>query len=72
MSGGYGVVFENFPQHADLLAASGITPDHARARGYIPVDTKVRLEGIGVTKAGRNVPGLLIPQLRKDGSTWGY
>ena len=61
-----------FDQHAAMLAASMITPEHARARGYVSVDTKVRLEGIGVTKAGRNVPGLLVPQLRKDGSTWGY
>jgi hypothetical protein len=55
-----------------MLAASGIPPEHARARGYISVDTKVRLEQIGVTKAGRHVPGLLVPQLRADGSTWGY
>ena len=27
-----------------------------------------RLEPLGVTKAGRNVPGLLVPKLRKDGS----
>jgi hypothetical protein len=61
-----------FEQHAAMLAESGIPPEHAAARGYVSVDTKVRLEGIGVTKAGRNVPGLLVPQLRKDGSTWGY
>lgn len=60
------------PQHADMLRASGVTPEHARARGYVTVDTKKRLEGIGVTKAGRNVPGLLVPSLRPDGSTWGY
>ena len=52
--------------------ASGITPEHARARGYVSVDTKKRLEQLNITKAGRNVPGLLVPQLRKDGSTWGY
>jgi len=61
-----------FTQHAAMLAASGITPDHAHARGYVSVDIKQRLEGIGITKAGRNVPGLLVPQLRADGSTWGY
>src|SRR5215203_1840762 len=55
-----------------MLIASAITPDHARVRGYVSVDTKIRLENLGVTKAGRNVPGLLVPQLRKDGSTWGY
>jgi hypothetical protein len=61
-----------FDQHAAMLGASAITPDHARSRGYVSVYTKIRLEQVGVTKAGRNVPGLLVPQLRKDGSTWGY
>ncbi|MGH2689337.1 MAG: DUF3854 domain-containing protein, partial [Actinomycetota bacterium] len=67
---GYGLAI--FDQHAEQLAESGIPPDHAHARGYVSVDTKIRLEKLGVTKAGRNVPGLLVPQLRKDGSTWGY
>lgn len=61
-----------FPQHADMLAASGITPEHAHVRGYQSVDTKKRLEGVGITLAGRRVPGLLIPLLRLDGSTWGF
>jgi hypothetical protein len=61
-----------FAQHAAMLAESAISPDHARARGYVTVDAKVRLELLRVTKAGRNVPDLLVPQLRKDGSTWGY
>src|SRR4029453_10174696 len=61
-----------FPQHAAMLADSGIPPDHARARGYVSVDTKKRLERIGITKAGRNTPGLLVPLLRTDGSVWGY
>jgi hypothetical protein len=61
-----------FDQHAQMLAGSGITPEHARARGYVSVDTKARLEGIGVTKTGRKIPGLLVPSLRKDGSVWGY
>jgi hypothetical protein len=61
-----------FPQHAAMLADAGIPPEQARARGYVSVDTKSRLERIGVTKAGRNVPGLLVPLLRIDGSTWGY
>ncbi len=69
---GFGIAYEPFPQLASMLAASGITPDHARARGYSPVDTKVRLEQVGITRAGRNTPGLLVPMLRKDGSRWGY
>jgi hypothetical protein len=61
-----------YPQHQQMLIASGITPEHARARPYRSVDTKKRLEEIGITPKGRSVPGLLIPLLRKDGSTWGY
>ncbi len=61
-----------FDQHARMLADSGITPEHARARGYMSVDTKVRLDQVGITKAGRRVPGLLVPQLRADGSRAGY
>lgn len=67
---GYGLSI--FDQHARMLEASGITPTHALARGYVSVDTKKRLEGIGITKSGRNIPGLLVPQLLADGSTWGY
>lgn len=67
---GYGMAL--FAQHARMLADSGIPPEHARARGYASVDTKVRLEGVGIAKAGRSVPGLLVPSLRVDGSVWGY
>ena len=67
---GYGLAI--FPPHAAALAESGITPDRAHRRGYVSVDTKKRLEQLGVTAAGRNVPGLLIPQLDKQGSIWGY
>ena len=67
---GYGM--GTFPQHAAALAASGITPEHAHARGYRSVDTKSFLETLRVTPSGRRVPGLLVPQLRVDGSTWGY
>ena len=55
-----------------MLAGSGITPDFAAARGYETITDTRRLADINVTKAGRNVPGLLVPQLRVDGSTWGY
>lgn len=61
-----------FEQHARMLEASGIPPEHAHSRGYVSVDTKVRLDQLGITKAGRSVPGLLVPSLRPDGSTWGY
>ena len=70
MTANYGMAL--FPQHAQMLAASGITPEHARARGYVTIDTKVRLDRLGITPSGRNIPGLLVPSLRVDGSVWGY
>lgn len=70
MSGNFGGGI--LPLHARMLGDSGITPDHAHARGYMSVDTKVRLGQVGITPAGRRVPGLLVPQLRADGSTWGW
>ena len=61
-----------FPQHAKLLAYSAIAPEVARARGYVSVDTKKRLENLGFERYQRRVPGLLIPGHRADGSVWGY
>lgn len=58
--------------HRAMLEASGIRPEQAAARGYRTVTDKRDLAEIGVTPAGRRVPGLLIPLLRLDGSTWGY
>lgn len=60
------------PQHAEMLAASGITPAQAQARGYLSVDRRPQLRHVQITKTGQRVPGLLVPQLRADGSTWGY
>ena len=57
------------PQHAKL---SAISPEVARARGYVSVDTKKRLENLGFERYQRSVPGLLIPAHRADGSIWGY
>ena len=58
--------------HLDMLAASGITPEYATARGYETISEKRRLADLKITAAGRNIPGLLVPMLRVDGSTWGY
>lgn len=62
------------PQHAAMLAASGITAEHASARGYVSVDERTwfKRQGLTVTRAGQRVPGLLVPQRRADGSVWGY
>lgn len=61
-----------FPQHARLLEESAISAEVARARGYVSVDTKKRLEEIGIVKTGRNVPGLLIPIHGVDGTVRTY
>jgi Domain of unknown function (DUF3854) len=58
--------------HLAALAASGITAEFAMARGYETITEKRRLADLKITAAGRNVPGLLVPMLRVDGSTWGY
>jgi len=57
------------PQHQAMLAASGIPPEHARARGYISIDSgnRKRLKYIGIVKAVQKNDGLLIPLLRIDG-----
>lgn len=58
--------------HRQMLAASGVSEDRAKVRGYETVNDKSRLIDLGVAQAGRRVPGLLVPSLRVDGSTWGY
>ena len=59
--------------HLAMLAASGITDEFAMARGYETITDPKRLAELGIVKAARNcVPGLLVPMLRVDGSTWGY
>ena len=61
------------PDHLAMLAASGITPEHAAARGYETITDPRRLAELE-HRQGRpaRIPGLLVPQLRVDGSTWGY
>ncbi|WP_322859150.1 DUF3854 domain-containing protein [Mycobacterium europaeum] len=59
-------------EHLKMLAASGISEEFAFARGYETITEKRRLADLNITPAGRNVPGLLVPMLRSDGSTWGY
>jgi hypothetical protein len=59
--------------HMRMLAESGITSEHAAARGYETVTGPERLAEVNVVRAVRShVPGLLVPMLRVDGSTWGY
>lgn len=61
--------------HLEMLAASGITPEHAELRGYQSVhegNGMALFHRINIVKPGRRYPGLLIPLLRADGSTWGH
>jgi hypothetical protein len=60
------------PDHLDMLAKSGVTEEFAMARGYETILDRRRLADLKITPAGRNTPGLLIPLLRVDGSTFGY
>ena len=60
--------------HLAMLAASGITVEHAMARGYETITDKRWFDAQvnKVTPPGRNVPGLAVPMRRSDGSQWGY
>jgi hypothetical protein len=49
------------PQHADLLAASAISPAVAHARGYRSIETKAELKRLGFGDAQRRAPALLLP-----------
>ena len=61
------------PDHLAMLAACGITADYAAKRGYETIDDKRRLAQIKIVQDARgHVPGLLVPMLRADGSTWGW
>src|ERR1700739_3521952 len=70
-----GLVVSLSATHLEMLTASGITTEHAAARGYETItDTReLTKRGIvfprAVTERGG---GLLIPMLSKSGSTWGY
>jgi uncharacterized protein DUF3854 len=61
--------------HLEMLAASGITAEHAERRGYMtcgPAQQSWLAHSARIVKPGIRFPGLLIPLLRADGSTWGY
>ena len=58
--------------HLAQLAASGITPEQADARGYETIRDPRRLAELGIAKGGQRTQGVLVPMLRADGSTWGW
>jgi Domain of unknown function (DUF3854) len=61
-----------FDQHRERLIASAISPEVARERGYVSVDTKAQLARCGFKPYQQRVPGLLIPLRGADGQVWGY
>jgi Domain of unknown function (DUF3854) len=61
-----------FPGHADLLAASAISPEVARQREYVTADTKAQLARLHFEPYQQRAPGLVLPLHRADGSVWGY
>src|SRR5215470_10960814 len=67
---GYGLHI--LPQHAAQLAASAISAEVARERGYVSADSKKQLERYGFPHWQCKVPSLVIPLHRADGSVWGY
>ena len=68
-----GYALSIFPDHADQLAASAITPEVARERGYVSIDSRKQLQRYAKGFGSKcPIPGLLIPLRRLDGSVWGY
>jgi Domain of unknown function (DUF3854) len=68
-----GYALSVLPQHEALLRASAISPDVARERGYVSVDSRKQLQRYAKGFGSKcPVPGLLIPLRRADGSVWGY
>jgi hypothetical protein len=62
-----------FAQHSELLTASAISPEVARERRYVSVDTRAQLKRYNDRFSSRcPVPGMLIPLRRLDGSVSGY
>ena len=59
------------PKHIEMLQASGITPEHAAARGYLTADTKAMVVRYGFADHQART-GLLVPLLGIDGQRWGW
>jgi Domain of unknown function (DUF3854) len=69
-SGGFGLSL--LAQHKELLRASAISPEVARARGYVSVTEKSRLEAAEFSPVQRRLPGLLIPVHGVTGEVVGH
>lgn len=58
--------------HREMLAASCISPETIKARGYFTVTKKGDLERLGFGENQRHIPGLLIPVWSVAGEVAGY
>jgi hypothetical protein len=59
------------PQHAQLLRRSAVSPEVARARGYLSIDRRVQLDPWFGTTTKLSMPGLWIPRHTIDGNANG-
>lgn len=60
------------PQHAALLAASGINPAVARRRGYRSANSLAELQRLDFARNQCNIPALIIPLFGLDGEPVGH
>jgi hypothetical protein len=60
------------PQHAEMLAASGVSPEVEQKRAYTSVTEKSTLAMAGFSPSQQIVPGLLIPAWTVRGEHGGY
>ncbi len=63
---------ELLPQHAEMLAASGLSDEVVRERGYRSATTRAELLGLGFGARQANVPALLVPLYGVDGRLVSY
>ena len=70
IAGRYGSAL--FPQHAEKLASSAVSPEVARERGTRSADTKAQLARLGFKPAQQRVPGLVIPLHDMTGEVVGH
>jgi len=60
------------PQHAELISASGISPEVAQTRGYRSVTSKSELRQLGFSAVQCRVPALLVPVWGVTGEVANY
>src|SRR5262249_27831626 len=62
-----------YPEHLDMLARSGISPEFAAQRGYETIVNATCLKALGLANAAQKlVPGLMFPLRHADESVAGW